>query len=63
LAFKAWILRVNVHQQRKITLPARIQPINDNSYLIEIFRQNRHTIDVRVTSPHCGRLDGVQRSS
>jgi hypothetical protein len=36
--------RIQFQQRIEITLPARVQPINDKSYLVEIVRQKHRTI-------------------
>jgi hypothetical protein len=53
LTFEAGIRRVEVQQRLQIARPARIQPIHDNGYLIEIVRQVRRTIYLIESGPAC----------
>ncbi len=45
-AFKAGALCVKLQKRFEIAAPARVEPVNDNGYLIEIFRQKRHALYV-----------------
>jgi hypothetical protein len=56
LTFAAAIRRVEVQQRLQIALPARIQPIHDDGYLIEIVRQVRRTIHPDRIWPRLPRL-------
>jgi hypothetical protein len=43
-AFKARVLCVKLQKRFEIAAPARVEPVNDKGYLIEIFRQKRHAL-------------------
>ena len=50
-AFEAGVLGMEIEQRNKIALPARIQPIHDDGYLVKILRHCRHAFHMLASLP------------
>jgi hypothetical protein len=55
LAFEPRVVGIEVEQCRQVAIPARVQPVDHQRYLIEIISQIHDPIHVAAACPGCRR--------